>query len=172
MLYLLLLFFIPYLWHGDCWLFTIVPAIPMAGYQCLMPLASFIYLWVSWVLLALYSSVPFSVRMRCSVPILKPLPDQLQVSDNGTRMTQIRWMTAKIKSFDSYVLLSNIKTHLPLKCFFCRSKDENVKLFWCSLIITIRGQKRAKMRQKGLLKVPNWKKIIFQLRKNIFPTGK
>ena len=66
---------------------SIVPAIGMAGYQCLMPLASFIYLWVSWVLptvswvlLALYSSVPFSVRMRCSVPILKPLPDQLQVA--------------------------------------------------------------------------------------------
>jgi hypothetical protein len=31
MLYLLLLFFIPYLRHGDCWLFTIVPAIGMAG---------------------------------------------------------------------------------------------------------------------------------------------
>ena len=58
------------------------------------------------------------------------------------------------------------------KSFFCRNKNENVKLFWYSLIITIRGQKRAKMRQKGLLKVPNWKKIIFQLRKNIFPTGK
>ena len=52
--------------------------------------------------------------------------------------------------------------------FLCLNKDENVKLFWYSLIITIRGQKRAKMRQKGLLKVPNWKKIIFQLRKYIF----
>ena len=81
-------------------------------------------------------------------------------------------MTAKKNSFDSYVLLSNFKTHLPLKCFLCRNKDENVKLFWYSLIITIKGQKRAKMRQKGLLKVPSWKKIIFQLRKNIFPTGK
>ena len=58
------------------------------------------------------------------------------------------------------------------KCFFCRNKNENVKLFLCSLIITIRGQKREKMRQKGVLKVPSWKKIIFQLRKNIFPTGK
>ena len=58
------------------------------------------------------------------------------------------------------------------KSFFCRNKNENVKLFWYSLIKTIRGQKRAKIRQKGLLKVPNWKKIIFQLRKNIFPTGK
>ena len=56
--------------------------------------------------------------------------------------------------------------------FLCLNTDENVKLFWYSLIITIRGQKRAKMRQKGLLKVPNWKKIIFQLRKYIFPTGK
>ena len=93
------------------------------------------------------------------------------MSDNGTRMTQIRWMTAKIKSFDSYVLLSNIKTHLPLKCFLCRNTDENVKLFWYSLIITIRGQKRTKMRQKGVLKVPSWKKIIFQLRKNIFQQG-
>ena len=77
---------------------SIVPAIGMAGYQCLMPLASFIYLcvswvlpavaWVlptvSWVLIALYSSVPFSVRMRCSVPILKPLPDQLQVAQITT----------------------------------------------------------------------------------------
>ena len=43
MLYLLLLFFIPYLRHGECCLFTIVPAIGMAGYQCLMPVASFIY---------------------------------------------------------------------------------------------------------------------------------
>ena len=78
------------------------------------------------------------------------------------------------KSFDSYVLLSNLKTHRPQYMYFdiCRSKDENVKLFWCSLIITIRGQKRVKMRQKELLKVPSWKKIIFQLRKNIFPTGK
>ena len=50
MLYLLLLFFIPYLRYGDCCLFTIVPAILMAGYQCLMPVASFICLWVSWVL--------------------------------------------------------------------------------------------------------------------------
>ena len=58
------------------------------------------------------------------------------------------------------------------KSFFCRNKNENVKLFWYSLIITIRGQKRTKMRQKGVLKVPSWKKIIFQLRKNIFPTGK
>ena len=47
------------------------------------------------------------------------------------------------------------------KCFFCRNKNENVKHFWCSLIIAIRGQKRTKTRQKGLLKVPNWKKIIF-----------
>ena len=80
----------------------------------------------------------------------------------------------KKSSFDSYVLLSNLKTHRPQHMYFdiCWSKDENVKLFWCSLIITIRGQKRAKIRQKGLLKVPNWKKIIFQLRKYIFPTGK
>ena len=58
------------------------------------------------------------------------------------------------------------------KCFFCQDKNENVKHFWCLLIIAIRGQKRTKTRQNGLLKVPNWKKIIFQLRKNIFPTGK
>jgi hypothetical protein len=55
---------------------------------------------------------------------------------------------------------------------FCQDKNENVKHFWCLLIIAIRGQKRTKTRQNGLLKVPNWKKIIFQLRKNIFPTGK
>ena len=41
------------------------------------------------------------------------------------------------------------------KSFFCWNQDENVKLFWYLLIITIRGQKRTKMRQKGLLKVPN-----------------
>ena len=78
------------------------------------------------------------------------------------------------RAFDSYVLLSNLKTHRPQYMYFdiCRSKDENVKLFWYLLIITIRGQKRAKMRQKGLQKVPSWKKIIFQLRKYIFPTGK
>ena len=83
-------------------------------------------------------------------------------------------MTAKKSYFDSYVLLSNIKTHRPQYMYFdiCRSKDENVKHFWCLLIITIRDQKRAKMRQNGVLKVPNWKKIIFQLRRYIFPTGK
>ena len=61
----------------------------------------------------------------------------------------------------------------PLKIMFLLSKRKwKRKTFLCSLIITKRGQKRAKMRQKGLLKVPSWKKIIFQLRKNIFPTGK
>ena len=34
------------------------------------------------------------------------------------------------------------------------------------------GQKGTKMRQIGVLKVPNWKKIIFQLGKYFFPTGK
>ena len=58
------------------------------------------------------------------------------------------------------------------KCFFCQDKNENVKHFWYSLIIALKGQKRTKTRQNGLQKVPNWKKIIFQLRKNIFPTGK
>ena len=72
------------------------------------------------------------------------------------------------KSFDSYVLLSNIKTHLPLKCFFRLSKDENVKLFWYSLIITIRGQKRPKMRQKGLLKSAQLEKNNFSTEKKYF----
>ena len=78
------------------------------------------------------------------------------------------------KSFDSYVLLSNLKTHRPQHMYFdiCRSKNENVKLFWYLLIITIRGQKRTKMHQKRVLKMLNWKKIISQLRKYIFPTGK
>ena len=34
------------------------------------------------------------------------------------------------------------------------------------------GQKGTKMRQEGAQKVPNWKKIIFQLGKYFFPTGK
>ena len=35
---------IPYLRHGGCCMFAIVPTIGMAGYQCLMPVASFICL--------------------------------------------------------------------------------------------------------------------------------
>ena len=81
MLYLLLLFFIPYLRHGECCLFTIVPAIGMAGYQCLMPVASFI----CWNIIGIL---------------------WFEQSDNGTRMTQIRWMTAKKKFF--WLLCSSV----------------------------------------------------------------
>ena len=80
-------------------------------------------------------------------------------------MTQIRWMTAKIKSFDSYVLLSNIKTHLPLKCFLCRNKDKKRKTF---LVFTDNNLKRSKTSKNASKRASE----SAQLEKNNFSTEK
>ena len=88
--------FIPYLRHGDYCLFTIVPAIGMAGYQCLMPLASFI----CWNIIGIL---------------------WFDQSDNGTQMTQIRWMTALL-TLMFFCLISKLIAHNICILIFVEAK--------------------------------------------------
>ena len=55
--------------------------------------------------------------------------------------------TMDYRAFDSYVLLSNLKTHRPQYMYFdiCRSKDENVKNFQMKLQLSVSRKQLFKM---------------------------